>query len=545
MRQRPRRACHQCRRLKRRCDGKLPCSACSYYEYTCEYDKAAPRRPAPGPTPLLEASSRASRANEPTIGVLVPMASTETKTGYLEPNKARYLTHDSSVAQARSVGMRLGLPNPPRLHSFGYHTGIRQEPESDITYQLTQNITWGPVRACIDVYTSVIHPIFGFMNMEEIFRKAKRHWEGDSQGFAFEAVISGIIGLASLFSNSLDPSKETEIILHAKSCLEDPVVSRRPCQDLVTAWILRTIYTRATGRPNTAWLHSTTTMHMIEITGLHCDPKSTTLSAESTSPSLRDATDLRQRIILVAQSLHTIIAYDYGKTVLRLAPVVHTNIRPRRGDLTLQLYELTEKIPLTPPETDPVTTQAELVQAMENLMLVTAEHDFLLLAKAELCFALHRRIQLLDLGHHKRQVQLVIAAGTAALPAARRLATLNHPWWGTTSAAFQFLCICLSINTTESLTCLEQIIETLGTVAQRFNTHLTQEALHTARLLIDACLEKKNKEVSILRLAGRTPSQVPTPTEGLEMTMTDEDVASFLQVWAGSPIMDFNSLYDS
>ncbi|KAG0154899.1 hypothetical protein PDIDSM_471 [Penicillium digitatum] len=381
--------------------------------------------------------------------------------------------------------------------------------------------------------------------METVFQRAEAHWQGQLEEFPFEAVITGVIALGSLFSNHLDQEMELDIVLHAKNVLDDSVISRRPSQDLVVAWILRTIYSRATGRPNVAWLQSATTLHLIEITGTYYDGTPLASSVEGANKSTHDDSDMRARITSVAQSLHVMIAYDYGKSMIYLDPAIYRHIRPRKGDFTLQLSELTNKISTATTHLDPIANQTHLLQAMEQLMAIPVDHDFLLLVKAELCFAIHRRLQITGLSLTRQQIKLIVEAGTAALPAARRLSTQLHPWWNITNALFQFVCVCLSIGTTETLTHVQLTIETFELVIQHFNTHLTQEAFGTLLLLTGACQGEKQKQADLLRLAKGVRSEHDAPFRGQgDLAMFDPQVASLFELYPESPFTDLQTIFN-
>ncbi|OQD61265.1 hypothetical protein PENPOL_c017G07071 [Penicillium polonicum] len=474
---RPRRACDECRKRKRKCDGGLPCSTCVRYEYTCRYEYGK--------------SERRARA--------APSASQMTPAERLPPTP-EHAPSDGPVLTG----------------------GIEQQ--------------------------ASFLELFGFMEMESIFQRAQGHWQGRLEGYPFEAVITGVIALGSLFSNRLGQEKELEIVLHAKNLLDDPVISRRPSQDHVVAWILRTIYSRATGRPNVAWLQSATTLHLIELTGIHYDAARLASSVEGTNTSMHDDSDLCTRITSVAQSLHIMIAYDYGKSIIHLDSTIHHHIRPRQGDFTLQLSELTNKISTAMTHSDPITNQTQLLQAMEQLMATPVDHDFLLLAKAELCFAIHRRLHILGLGLTRQQTKLIVEAGTAALPAARRLSAQLHPWWNVTNALFQFVCVCLSIGTTETLTHIQPTIETFESVIQHFNTHLTQEAFSTLLLLTSACQGEKEKQANLLRLAKGMRSENDALFRGqrgqADLAMFDPQVASLFDLYPESPFIDLQTFFN-
>ncbi|CAI7590129.1 unnamed protein product [Penicillium discolor] len=523
---RPRRACDECRKRKRKCDGGLPCSTCIRYEYTCRYEYGKSQRSAraaPSASQMTPVERQPPTPEHASSDAPFPTGGIEQQASFLEREKGRFLSHASSVSQARSLGLGLKLPEPPRLHSFGYHIGIRKEPESSLSTRLPQVLSWDQASSCIDIFASVIHPVFGLMNIESIFQRAQGHWQGRLEGYPFEAVITGVIALGSLFSNRLGQEKELEIVLHAKNLLDDPVISRRPSQDLVVAWILRTIYSRATGRPNVAWLQSATTLHLIELTGINYDAARLASSAEGTNTSMHDDSDLCARITSVAQSLHIMIAYDYGK-------------------------KLTNKISTATTQSDPITKQAQLLHAMEELMVTPVDHDFLLLARAELCFAIHRRLHILGLGPTRQQTKLIVQAGTAALPAARRLSAQLHPWWNITNALFQFVCVCLSIGTTETLTHIQPTIETFETVIQHFNTHLTQEAFSTLLLLTSACQGEKDKQANLLRFAKGMRSENDASFRGQrgqgDLAMFDPQVASLFDLYPESPFIDLQTLFN-
>ncbi|KAJ5950921.1 uncharacterized protein N7479_009334 [Penicillium vulpinum] len=547
-RPRSRRACDECRKRKRKCDSELPCSTCTRYEYTCRYEHGRSHRGTRAAHTTSQMTPREHPTSTPehvSTNTPVPTGGLEQRASFLEREKGRFLSHASSITQARSLGLGLELPDPPRLHSFGYHTGIRKEPESSLSIRLPHLLSWDQASSCIDMFTSVIHPIFGFMKMESIFERAQRHWQGRLEGHPFEAVITGVVALGSLFSNYLDQEKELEIVLHAKTLLDDPVISRRPSQDLVMAWILRTIYSRATGRPNVAWLQSTTTLHLIEITGIHYDEAPVASSVEGISTSTRDDSDIRARITLVAQSLHIMIAYDFGKSIIYLDPAVYHHIRPRQGDFTLQLSELTNKVPTLAAHADPMINQAQLLQAMEHLMAAAVDHDFLLLARAELCFAIHRRLNILGLGLTRQQTKLIVEAGTAALPAARRLSAQLYPWWNVTNVLFQFVCVCLSIGTTETLAHIQPTLETFRSVIQHFNTHLTQEAFNTLILLTGACQGEKEKQVKLLQLAKGMRLGTDTSFQGQgDLAMIDPQGTSLFEFYHESSFVDLQTIFN-
>ncbi|RHZ61997.1 putative C6 transcription factor [Aspergillus thermomutatus] len=399
-----------------------------------------------------------------------------------------------------TVGLEMQAANPPRLHSFAYNPGIRTEPSCGVSFDLTAFISWDKVRSLMDVYTSTVHPVFGLLDMERLYHRCEEHWHGKAQGLGLEALISGVIALGSLFSGFLDEDKEMRIVLHAKEVLEDASVSRAPSIDKIAGWILRTIYVRATSRPHSAWLCSCTTMHLVEATGLH-------------------------------QPLDAVILTTGASGRKALEDIIETR------DRIAQFFGLVRAFPLDN-NADLAARRDELAMGLENVVKVSVEHDFLILVRADLAFCIYRRIRLLDSAPPQEQLDRVIEVGRSALPSARRLVAQNHPWWNVVGTVFQFICVLVAIDTTESLERIPEAMESLEMIAQRLNTHLGNEALYAARHLINASLEKKRKGVSILE---RVPGiSAPTDSDRLGRQWLPSD--SLLDSFQQTPSIDMDFL---
>ncbi|KAL1998385.1 hypothetical protein VTN02DRAFT_6294 [Thermoascus thermophilus] len=545
MRQRSRQACVPCRQRKRKCDGTLPCSTCTGYGYDCQYkndegQRSASKRSASDSSTQLPAAkaprlASGSNSHDPEQGTVPPL-----QHGILEPSKFRYMSRHSSVAFPRCLGLDLQSANPPRLHSFAYHTGIRSEPGFHVSFQLVEFISWDRVRGLVDIYASTVHPVFGFLDMDRLRQKCEAHWHGKPQGPGLEAVISGVMGLASLFSGLLSEEQETRIVLHAKELLEDPYCSRFPSIEQVAAWILRTIYIRATTRPHVAWLCSCVTMHLVEATGLHRETEGVVLVTDRKTGPAQETSVIRERVAPVARCLNVMISYDYGRSIVDVGPIFQKQMEPRAGDFTLQLCELVRAVPLDDTNRDSVTRRADLLQALDNLVATHTDHDFLTLARTELCFCIYRRLRLLDQCLRQEQLEKVITVGMSALPAARRLIAQKHPWWNVIGPVFQFVCVLLAIDTTEGLANIPKAMEALEMIAQNLNTHLANEAVHTARLLVRASVEKKRKGIAILEGIGGVPALDDTTRLENQWLLDETDWDAFLRPPSATQFMDMN-----
>ena len=364
------------------------------------------------------------------------------------------------------------------------------------------------MRSQLEFFFITIHPVFGFLDNDHLYERCEKHWHGQPQSPAFEAIISGLLALTSLFNGSLGQEEEMWLTLHAKEILEDPFVSRFPSIDQVAAWILRTIYLRATTRPHVAWICGCTMMHLVEATGLHQAPQFVMLAtSKGVEGSTQELSDIVKRTAWVAHCLHVVIAYEYGRSVMNLDFPSQESLpfSTRAGDFTAQLCGLVAAIPLSSKATDPAVTIQELSCALKQLTDTSVDHDFLILVRADLAFSIYRRLRLLKSNLRQSLLDEVISTGISALPAARTLASQNQPWWNVISTVFQFVCVLVVIDTDSSVTNVSEAMDTLEMIVGHLNTHLANEALATARNLVRASLDKRRKGIETLeRIVGAT-----------------------------------------
>ncbi|KAJ5935517.1 hypothetical protein N7466_005064 [Penicillium verhagenii] len=542
VRQRSRQACLPCRRRKRKCDGRMPCNVCKGYDYECEYDTAPPSTPIKRPAPLNESSAQPSSKTTRLTHPSRQSADSSILPGLIEPSKPRYVGRYSCIAFPLYVGLEVQATKLPRLHSFAYHTGVRKEPTCAVSHKIAGIISWNTARNLIEVYTAVIHPVFGFLDMNRIYMLCEKHWHGQPQDMAFEALISGIIGLASLFNDSLGQDTEPWIISHAKAILEDDVISRFPTLETIAAWILRTIYVRCTGRPHVAWLCSCSVMHLVEAAGLHHAPEFIMQTIGSVAPN-PETSNIINRTAQVANCVHVLVAFEYGRSIMTFNRQILENLNPtqRAGDFTSQLCSLVAAIPTNQSTDDLDALVQELVGALEKLGDITVDHDFLILLRADLALGIYRRLRVMDSSRRQGQNDRVITAGTAALSAARRLASQKQPWWNVIGTVFQFACSLLVMDTVASCEKLSETMDTLEFIVDCFNTHLAKEALSTARQLVKASLDKKRKGMEALeRIVGTsTPENNTSGTEGQLL----QDIAALSPSLAAQLPIDLDSLW--
>ncbi|PYH93154.1 C6 zinc finger domain protein [Aspergillus ellipticus CBS 707.79] len=547
-RQRSRQACVPCRQRKRKCDGKLPCSTCTGYGYICDFKEVAQQNPLKRRSDSEGSSPQAAKAprvsSEPHDSPAVPPTQQH---GVLEPSKQRYVGRQSSVAFPLFVGLDVQAKNPPRLHSFAYNAGIRREPGYTVKFQMVEYIPWDIAKSLIDVYISTIHPVFKFLDEGQLYQQGEEHWHGQPQGCNFEAVLSGVIALGSLFKGALGQEREMRVVRHAKDILEDYHVGRAPSIEQVSAWILRTIYVRATSRPHVSWLCSCTMMHLVEATGLQHEPEAMILPpTKATLDSTEGRPDTVKRIAQVAECLHVLIAYDYGRSLMNIS--IHSQEPVRLSisdaDFTPQLCQLVQAMPVGNASRGSVVEPQQLVLALERVTSIHVDHDFLLLVRTDLAFCLYRRLRIMDFRFQQEQLDQVIGVGVDALGAAHRLSDRNEPWWNILGTVFQFVCVLLAMDTPASLVKLPESMTVLETITDRLNTHLATEALVTARQLIRASMDKKRKGLTCLeRALGEDSTEAATNNVAYAAPPIDGIFNPFSQP-PQSPLLDLDSLLD-
>ncbi|KAF3005694.1 hypothetical protein E8E13_005388 [Curvularia kusanoi] len=401
-------------------------------------------------------------------------------------------------------------------------------------------IAWQDVQALLDVYAAVVHPVFNFLDLDNFFKHCQSHWHSNSQSLAFEAVAGGVIAFASLFSGVLSEELEMAIVLHAKNVLNDPAESRSPSLNTAVGWVLRTLYVRATGRPYEAYSASLTSVSMVQAMGLHRAADSVQSAGAGGPDSIADYFNVMQRrVATVAQSLHILFSYDYGRSVLDIGLANLDQEGSDTSNYTIALQQLAQVVPLNPPTADPTAMRQYLDQALQDLLAIRCSHDFVTLMWVELGLSIYRRLRVLDFQLQKMHVQGVLELSSTATSAALRLSAQKRPWWNIVSTIFQVVCVMLSINTRESLASLAEAMGALQTVNDIFKTNLTNEALSTARLLVNACKKKKATELDLLEQAGGKDPVSSTIPEETYYLSAELDLETFLRPISDVGYFDF------
>ncbi|CAI6901698.1 ANL_collapsed_G0053800.mRNA.1.CDS.1 [Saccharomyces cerevisiae] len=163
-RQRVRKACVPCRERKRKI---LVPSASPQVQQVCETSPDTESRPFV--LPGIHRNEQPQPINTQNV----------TSQNIVDPTKSRYTIQHSAVAFPRCLGLELRSTNPPRLHSFAWHCGIRPEENPNSHALLSDLVTKEEYYRISKVYFSVVHPIFDVVNPEQLAKNVEKYWDGD------------------------------------------------------------------------------------------------------------------------------------------------------------------------------------------------------------------------------------------------------------------------------------------------------------------------------------------------------------------------------
>lgn len=115
--------------------------------------------------------------------------------------------------------------------------------------------------------------------------------------------------------------------------------------------------------------------------------------------------------------------------------------------------------------------------------------------KATVCFHLYQNLFFARI--KPCCVSILFSIIDRALESCKQLVSQRKAWWGIVDVPFRAVCVLLSINTIESHEYLGKSLRVLREIADTFQSHMTQEALHTACGLCEGMRNKKLKEINL------------------------------------------------
>ena len=424
--------------------------------------------------------------------------------GIGDPVKAKFWTSYSAIAFPRLLGAEFSPENAPRLHCFAWNVGVRpEEPEAEAN--VTVLLTLEECRKLSAVYFDIVHPEIGFLDRAVYEEKCTKRWSQRSEDCAYDCVICGVACLGSFFLGADGHPNEARLQRTVKEVVQSSSVIYYPSINHIAAWILRTIYLRLTTRPNGSWLSSCALTHILESTGIYKDQGYAPFNTPVCGAGI-DETEIeyRRRLFWIGWSLNAILGTEYGRTKIELDVTCQ---KPRQDkNISMPFILIGEMLR---PKFIPAKKSekaALLMSLMDNLCDLQVDSDFQNLLKTDMIFSLYRRLRLLQFRLSKISHDRILVAGTEALEAASRLANRRLAWWNILSTPFQFVCVCLAIDSPEGFSAMKRAVAVLENVASLFDTHMVREGLQTAHSLVKLARDRKADDLR------RLEACMPAPT---------------------------------
>ena len=412
--------------------------------------------------------------------------------------RTRFTSAYSAIAWPKALGASLDMPVPPRLQSYAWNSGNRAEPKVVPQNILTNIITMDEMKKYTNVFFNEINPIFGLVNREIFQKKSEEFWILHKRGTDFESVTCGMVALGSYFSPEPLPA-EAQVVEHLRLLL-DLTVAHAPgwiAFNHVQAWILRAIYLRSTTRPHFAWLASNTAVHIAEALGLHRVIDEIQMKEDLHQLLNKSEIVMQRRVFWLAVALNQFLAAEYGRTraSVDLVSCILPTVDSKSDGLFLQTFAILQSVPKTQKL---LGRGPELLETLTSAMALPANAPFLGLLRADACFCTFRMLRSTNVSLSTVQIASLLEIIRVALDATKFLASMRHPWWNIVGTSFHSMCILLSLGTSQSLAMIPSALETLKTVVETYDSHLSREALRTAQELVQGAREKKRKELESL-----------------------------------------------
>ncbi|KAF2717898.1 hypothetical protein K431DRAFT_254481 [Polychaeton citri CBS 116435] len=530
-RKRSRIACEPCRERKRRCTGGNPCTTCNDWGYDCYYE--AQSRTRPGVPAHTSSTAPTSSTNFNASGIYL-----SSKAAPPDPQSIiRNLESNSGAAFVRKMALKIDPVDAPKLKLFGWNVGAR-ELDSDFgnfpASSIVDIISQSNMKVLADNYFAKVDPCYGFLDRHLFYQRLEVRWQTPSYSGTYDSVLAGVAALGSLFSQVKVSATELQLVELARSILDVHRISGPPSLDLITGWTLRVVYMRMTTSPHAMWIASSTLMHLLEASGLSLELPVDTVFQRS----MQCDSDIRSRLIGVAQHLNTWTSFDIGLSRVSIPNCSVLNPSPRPGDYTTELLKiLPVSTGLDPgrPQDD-AHLESLLVQTLDGVHTQPPS----VLGQCNLVLCIFRRLRVVNLNTSPALIERILALLKHGLHCARTMVLDSCPWHHTANIPFQVICILLEMDTSASLGLLPDAMQTLKLVASIYDTKVMREAYSTACLLILLYHQRRTRDMKIFdEVLGTHCRQKDTGLPPRQPSPNDDEVS-----WLESLVNEMPSLQD-
>ncbi|KAJ4865540.1 fungal zn(2)-Cys(6) binuclear cluster domain-containing protein [Trichoderma breve] len=483
-RKRSRVACDPCRERKRKCVGGNPCETCVSWDYECHFDGQKEKRHV-----SVQESDRSKLDDERREQQSLDDAERDRDT------VIRRVEANCSAAFVRNMSLKINPTSAPRFGLFGWNTGARQPSASgDAFTPLAINMTsLQHIEALAQVYFDKVNCCYGFIDRERFFKRLKARWQTSSEPHIYDAILTGVAALGSLFSQRTATTIESQLVAKARSVLDAHHLTEPPSLDFLTAWTLRTVYLRITDSPYATWIASSTLMHLIEVSELYSTLQSAMLQRDQHDG---DDDNIRRRLVGVARHLNVWTSYDLGlpRVPYQEKDLLVYDLRDP-GNYTAEILSLLPaSVGLDPGKP---TDGSNLISTLSELLKSSHTQPPSTMAQSNLVLCVLRRIYAQAVDLSPAMVDKVLALFRKALSCAQELVRDCSPWHQVVNVPFQIVCFLLVMDTRSSLSLLPDALDTLNLTASFYKTDTMKDACNAARLLVRLQQQRRKEDVAI------------------------------------------------
>lgn len=501
--------------------------------YDC-HDDTPDNTPGNTPRKRLRTKSRLPRAQQE---ARLPAQDASGSNNYGSDGGAlvQRLEANSGAAFVRKLGLKVDPAKAPKLNLFGWNVGARQLSShlvNDPALSVVEITSLDHMRSLALVYFDKVDPCYGFIDRESFFQQLEARWQSNlTTTNLYDSIICGVAALGCVFSQRNATITELHLVQTARTVLETFQLSGSPPIDLLTSWVLRTIYLRITSSPHATWIASSTLMHLVEASGLYPEPPQDSILP----PRIQCDPEIQRRIVGVAHHLNVWTSFDLGLSRVSFQkndPPLPPS--PRSGDYTGEVLGLLPvSVSLDPGRSKDET---DLPSTLSQLLDGTHTQPPSVLAQCNLTLCILRRIHTQNLDISSKLAERVLALLKKGLDCARKMVLECSPWHQTANVPFNIICVLLVLDTRASLALLPEAMKTLGLVASTYDTETMREAYSTAGLLVLLHQQRRKDDIAVFgeALNAHQERQIELPSQ--------QDPSAEEFSWLGALVADIPGL---
>lgn len=433
-------------------------------------------------------------------------------------NRAANVQSNSGVLFAASIAADLGAKASNGRDEgpfIAWNLGLRNPCSTSAaqTQPWSQIIHRRAMMNHLETYENVMHPIYRFINVDEVAHLIdSNHGQDQRQGTLLDAILCGIAAIGSLFSDSKDMTVEIALEQNVRAILDAHAEDEHHLPEAACAWLLRTLYLRASKVPHACWHASCIVMHACERARLHIEETVSLMRSSGSAPVLDP-----RRTYHVAKLLNTWISFELGKTHVSLARASTllpdmSSIGSESSTTMLHLFDLSLNL-----EPSATPSHERLLDILQEVVDVPCPSPVVVLSQAMVVLSIVRRLRFgLGLQLSTDTTALILTIGQKGMACTNEILNTNGgPWWHVATLPYQVLCTVMALNTRKALTLVPTVMDTIRNAHSRYPTQMMDRILKRSLALVHALHKHKLDDARLLSKAlGRSLNERAAGTEG-------------------------------